>query len=123
MVTPEKSAMPSTTCTILESGKWHAWLDTYQQEKGFYRLNISGEVRLANPGYDLEWAVGPTDRMEPPGLNLFLSAVSKEGMHAQVITDVSVNYEMNTPISSFRHVSIVCGDKLLGQMVDVQLTD
>lgn len=111
------------TCAILKSGKWHAWLDTYPQEKGSYRLNVVGEVRLPSPSYDLVWIVGPTDSMKPPRLSLFLKTLSQGGISAQVITDVTARYEMTTPIAHYHHLSIVCGNKLLEQIIDVQLTD
>jgi len=111
------------TCPIIESEKWHSWLDKYEQQEGSYRLNISGEVLLPNPAYKFKWLVGPTDRMSSPGLRLFLKPIAQAGMAIQVLTTLPVKYELKTPISNYRHVSIYCEDKLLVQIKDVVLTD
>lgn len=111
------------TCPIIESGKWHSWLDKYEQQEGSYRLNISGEILLPNPAYKFKWLVGPTDRMSPPGLRLFLKPIAQEGMAIQVLTTLPVKYELKTPISNYRHVSIYCGKQRLVQIENVMLTD
>lgn len=120
---PSEIAKQPKTCPIVESGKWHAWLDKYEQKSGLYRLNISGEILLPNPAFNLEWSKGPTDRMNPPGLRLFLKPVATDTMAIQVLTSTMAKYEMETPIPNYRHVSIYCEGKLLGKVSDVLLTD
>jgi hypothetical protein len=112
-----------STCPILHSDKWYAWLDKEASKEGQFRLNVSGEITLPNPGFELEWSVGLTDRMRPPGLRLSLVPKSLNQMTIQVLTNVPVKYYMDTPIRQFRHVSIYCGQQQLAQIVDVMLTD
>lgn len=109
----------AATCPIIESGKWHVWLDTHAQESGSFRLNVKGEVTLPNPAYKFEWQVGPTDRMSPPSVRLMLNPISQEGMAIQVLTKMPVNYTMQTRIPHYRNVSVYCGGKLLGEMSDI----
>lgn len=119
----KENVQKTLACPIIESGKWHSWLDKYQQQEGSYRLKLSGEVLLPNPAYKLKWLVGPTDRMNPPGLRLFLKPIALSEMAIQVITTVPVNYELETPISNYRFVSIYCEGKLLAKIENVILTD
>lgn len=113
----------NSTCPVLQSGKWYAWLDKEAQQEGQYRLNVNGEITLPNPGFDIQWSVGPTDRMHPPGLRLSLSPKPSNQMTIQVLTIVPVKYHLETPIAHFRHVSIYCAGKQLAQIPDVMLTD
>lgn len=119
----KKDEKRNTTCPVLKSEKWHAWLDTYQQPEGSYRLKVSGEILLPNPSYKIEWSEGPTDRMTPPGIRLLLNPVEAEGMSIQVITQIKVEYKTETPVPSYKHVSIYCKGKLLAQIQGVTLID
>ncbi|MHA2940406.1 hypothetical protein ACXJY6_19195 [Vibrio sp. RC27] len=111
------------TCPVLKSGKWHAWIDRFQQPEGSYRLNVSGEIQLPNPTYELIWSEGPTDRMTPPSLQLSLKPVQQEGMAIQVISTQTAKHEITTSIPHYRHISVYCEEKLLGKMSDVMLAE
>jgi hypothetical protein len=118
-----QTEQPNISCPILESGKWHAWLDKKTEIEGQYRLNVAGEITLPNPAFDIEWTLGQTDRMQPPGLRLSIMPKQLNQMAMQVITTKPVKYYLETPIGEFRHVSIYCGLQQLTQIVDVMLTD
>jgi hypothetical protein len=116
-------AQQSSSCPIIESGKWHSWLDRHDQPENSYRLQVSGEVLLPNPAYDFTWAEGPTDRMYPPEIRLYLTPIARDEMVIQVLTPMPIKYEMSTLITNYRHVSIYCEGKLLTQITDIKLTD
>ena len=86
-----------------------------------YELYISGEITLPHPGYNIEWLKGPLDRMNPPGLRIILQISESDAMTIQVITPVSVGQRFETPISTFRYISIYCGNKLINQFNDVKV--
>jgi hypothetical protein len=111
------------SCPIIESGKWHAWIDKFTQKKDTKRLIVVGEIVLPTPGFTIDWKQGATDRMSPPSLRLHLSATAPEGMVIQAITPVPVNIDLETPIQYFRSVSVFCGNKKLAEIIDVRLTD
>lgn len=111
-------------CHIYDTRNWHAWLDTFDVAKGKYRLNITGEVDLPSPGYELTWKMGIADRAFPPGQNIMLSAKKPDGrMAIQVITPTAVSLTQEVPYAAYRKVDIFCGDKLLTTITNVQLTD
>ncbi len=120
---PENVVKQKDLCPIIRSDKWHAWLDKYNQKEGSFRLNVSGELTLPNPAYHIEWTAGPIDRMYPPGLRLLLKPKKRDGMSIQVITDVPTSYQMDTPISRYRYVSIYCEGVELAKIENVVLTD
>lgn len=111
------------SCPVIESGKWHAWIDKFTQKKDNNRLIIVGEIILPTPGFTIDWKQGVTDRMNPPSLRLHLSATPPEGMVIQAIASVPVKINLETPIHEFRSVAIFCGDKKLAEIADVRLTD
>jgi hypothetical protein len=111
------------SCPVIESGKWHAWIDKFTQKKGNNRLIVVGEIVLPTPGFTIGWKQGATDRMSPPSLRLHLSATPPEGMVIQAITPVPVNINLETPIHEFRSVIIFCGNEKLAEITDVRLTD
>ena len=119
----EVTAHSNASCPILKSGKWYARLDKFTKKYGQYRLHINGEVIMPNPGFAMQWSVGPTDRMQPPALRLSLLPKASDLMVIQVLTTVPVKYSLDTPISEFSNISIFCEEKLLSQIEGVTLTD
>lgn len=117
------AAIRGVSCPILKSDKWHAWFDRFTEKDGQYRLNVNGEVIMPHPGFTMQWSVGPTDRMHPPGLKLSLLPKASDMMVIQVLTTVPVKYYLETPISEFSRVSIFCGEKLLSRIEGVTATD
>ena len=104
-------------CPVIETRNWHAWIDGFGEEE--LRLNISGEVDLPTPGYQVEWQQGILDRRQPPTQRISLSLIPPEAMVIQVITPTKVNFTMATSILEYRSVMIYCGDQLLAEIPDV----
>lgn len=116
----------SESCAVLQSDKWHAWLDRYSNKESDqyeYRLNLVGEVILPNPGYSIDWSVGPMDRRAPPGIRINLLTTPSDNPTIQVLTPMKAEFTMDTPVKFFRSVSVYCGEGLLVEIPDVQLTD
>ncbi len=104
-------------CPVIASRNWHAWIDRVAENEP--RLNISGEVDLPTPGYQVEVKPGILDRRQPPAQRFSLSFTPPEGIVAQVITPTKVSYTMPTSILEYRSIMIYCGDKLLVEIPDV----
>lgn len=115
---PNKEVAQNTVnCPVMESRNWHAWIDRNEENEA--SLNISGEVDLPTPGYQVTWQPGILDRRQPPTQRFAISLTPPEGMVAQVITPTEISYEMPTQILEYRSVAIYCGDKLLAEIPDV----
>ncbi len=110
-------------CAVIKSEKWHAWLDKYHENEGKNRLLVSGIITLPNPSYTIEWSSGPTDRMRPPTLRLRLTVDEVSNGSIQVISKVPVKFTMPTSLNQYRKVLVFCGDELLAEIPDVQMTD
>ena len=106
-----------SSCPVMGSRNWHAWIDRVAENES--RLNISGEVDLPTPGYQVEVKPGILDRRKPPAQRFSLSFTPPDGIVAQVITPTKVSYTMSTSILEYRSVIIYCGDKLLAEIPDV----
>ncbi len=104
-------------CPVITSRNWHAWIDRAAENEP--RLNISGEVDLPTPGYQVEVKPGILDRRQPPAQRFSLSFTPPDGIVAQVITSTQVSYTMPTSILEYRSVMIYYGDKLLAEIPDV----
>lgn len=113
----------SSSCPAIDNRNWHAWIDRMPGPGATTTLNISGEVDLPTPGYELRLRAGPADRMMPPGQRFALEWQAPQGIVTQVITATQVTYREPTPYSSLRSVTISCGGKELATIPDVMLTE
>ncbi len=111
----------NSSCTVTQSRNWQAWIDNVGD--GELRLNISGEVDMPTPNYQVEWKPGILDRRQPPAQRISFSPIPPEGVAIQVITPTKVNYTMPTTINEYRSVMIYCGDTLLTEIPNVTLED
>ena len=109
--------LSNSSCPAIDSRNWHAWIDRIGEDEP--RLNITGEVDLPTPGYQVEWQPGISDRRNPPAQRISISFAPPEGIVAQVITPTEVSFTMPSPILEYRSVMIYCGDKLLAEIPDV----
>lgn len=116
-----KPTNTTTSCPIVESRNWHAWIDRVAENEP--RLVISGEVDLPTPGYEVEWRSRILDRRQPPAQGLSIFFTPPNGIVAQVITPTEVSFTMPSPVLEYRSVMIYCGDKLLADIPDVTPTD
>ncbi len=110
-------------CPILESNKWHAWLDRYTDQEQTYRLNVVAEVTMPTPGYQFAWREGPLDRRQPPSLRLFLTPTPPEGLVTQVLSTEPLEYQSMSKNREYRSIIVVCAEEVIAEIVDVQLTD
>ena len=116
--TTEEVNQPEQTISCpMESRNWLASIDRTTEDEP--RLNISGEVDLPTPGYQVEWQPGILDRKNPPTQRISISFIPPEGIVTQVITPTEVSFTMPSPIPKYRSVAIYCSDKLLTDISDV----
>lgn len=122
--TPEApQPMEKPACPVIDSGNWHAWIDKMPGPGATPTLNISGEIDLPTPGYEVKLVAGPADRMMPPGQRFDLELTKPDGMVAQVVTPTAVKYREPTPYDRMRLVRISCGGKVLATIPDVMITE
>lgn len=108
-------------CPVIESIKWHAWLDHSKQKNNSYHLNVSGELLLPNPAYNFTWSIVPTDNLPPHRLALSLKPILQAEMIIQVFTIKSVKYTLETSINNYQSISVYCEGKLSTQIENVML--
>lgn len=114
-------AQDTTDCPVMESRNWHAWIDRASEDEA--RLNISGEIDLPTPGYQVTWQPGILDRRQPPTQRFVVSLTPPENMVIQVITPTKVNYKMPTKILEYGSVAIYCENELIAEIPDVTLQE
>ncbi len=115
------SAMAASSCPVISSGKWHAWIDRFPG-KGINRLVVVGSVELPSPGYRWRMVKAGGLRGRPPLQELRLELDPPEGIVAQVVTPVDVRGEAKTAFSNLR-VMVSCGGKRLAYFDEVVITD
>ena len=119
--TEEVNQPEQKTSCPMESHNWQASIDRVTEDEP--RLNISGEVDLPTPGYQVEWQPGILDRKNPPTQRLSISFIPPEGAVIQVITPTEVSFTMPSKILKYSSVAIYCGDKLLADITNVMLNE
>lgn len=122
-VIPESSAEANKTknpisCPAMESRNWQAWIDGVAENEP--QLNISGEIDLPTPGYQVEWQPGILDRSNPPTQRISIILTPPEGIVIQVVTPSEVSFTMGSPVLEYRSVEIYCDDRLLVDISDVK---
>lgn len=103
-------------CPVIDSRDWTARIEGDV-------LRVSGEIDLPTPGYAVSWKEGPADRRMPPAQHLLLELAAPEGMVAQVIDTVSVEYEGAATYPEYRSILVRCGDQVLAAIVDIEHSD
>ena len=107
-------------CPAIGAGHFEAWLDAMPGPGGSHAsLNISGKVDLPTPGYRLELAAGPADRMMPPSQRFRLVAWPPPGMAAQVVTTSEVHYRAPAQYPAYRSLIILCGERVLATITHI----
>ncbi|WDI32038.1 hypothetical protein PUV54_02390 [Hyphococcus flavus] len=108
-----------TTCPIVDSRGWKAWVNAMPGPDAQRTLIVMGEVDTPTPGYTFEWSVGVADRSAIPMQRLHLTATPPDGMAAQVITTEEVRYDGPAIAEQYRAVVVMCGEELLADITDV----
>ena len=112
-----------SSCAVVDSRNWHAWVDVMPGPDSAPRLHVSGEVDMPTPGYVFEWREGAADRSATPVQRLILEATPPDGMTAQVITPEQVKYEGPAIARMYRGVIVLCGGAVLADLPDVSITE
>lgn len=108
-------------CPVLASRGWSAWINAMPGPGAKPTLHITGEVDLPTPGFKLELIEGPMDRMMPPGQRFSLAATKPDGMVAQVVTPMPVNYTAEAKSQQYGSITIGCGGKVLAHIENIQI--
>ena len=108
-----------TTCLIVASRDWRAWINAMPGPDAVRTLIVEGVVDTPTPGYTFEWEAGMADRSAIPMQRLHLTATPPDGMAAQVITTETVRYEGPAIAENYRAVAVMCGEVLLADITDV----
>lgn len=95
-------------CPVRLVGEWEAWVDA--EPPGPRTLHISGQAEAPTPGYEVSWRVGFADRAMPPGQHMYLDVTPPDGMVAQVITPMKLNYEGEAVYPEYRAAIVHCGE-------------
>jgi len=107
-------------CPIYETRDWIASIKQASSGDKPFDLLITGVVDLPNPSYETTFRPGPMDRRLPPAFTVFLDAKSTGGIGVQVIDPRPVSFQWQTAITSFRSVSVVCGERVLVEFENVE---
>ena len=83
-------------------------------------LNISGEITLPTSGYTISVRAGPLDRRQPPTQRVILDLVKPDGPALQVLTMEAVSGQLSDALPAYRAVMIVCGDKALAEIANIE---
>ncbi len=110
-------------CPVIESKNWHAWIDPKPSGQDSFVLNISGDIDLPTPAYQVTLTAGPMNRKMPPDQRFDLQAKPTGGMAAQVITLVPVRYREATPYSHYGSIMIFCDGQELATIRDVTIME
>ena len=105
-------------CPVIESRNWSARVT--RGAAGERRLHVAGEIDLPTAGYTADWSEGPADRRMPPAKHLILELAEPDGMAAQVITSMAVEYEGDAIYPEYRAILVRCGDVVLASITDIE---
>jgi hypothetical protein len=105
-----RGAPGANTCPVEFIGEWKAWVDA--MPPGPNMLIVRGQVVAPTPGYQAVWREGFADRRLPPGQHFFLEFTPPDGVVAQVITTMDVEYRNEAAYPEYRAVIVHCGDDM-----------
>ncbi len=111
-------------CPVIDSRNWAAWIDKMPgPEADGPRLRITGEIDLPTPGFTVDWREGPADRAMPPGQRMMLSLIPPDGMVAQVVTTMAVDYAGKAAFDAYRVIYVVCEGKGIAEITDIGVAE
>jgi hypothetical protein len=105
-------------CPVIESRNWSARVT--RGAAGERRLHVAGEIDLPTPGYTADFSEGPADRRMPPAQHLILELGEPDGMAAQVVTSMAVEYEGDAIYPEYRAILVRCGDVVLASITHIE---
>lgn len=106
-------------CPVLESSDWNAWLNKIPGTESA-SLNISAKVVLPSAGYNISLVNGPLDRRQPPTQRVRLDIVKP--VSPSRVSPVTQDLVGKLPAftKSYHSIMIICGDKVLENITDIQ---
>lgn len=110
---------PVSSCPVIESRTWAAWVNAMPGPKAANTLIVTGEIVLPTPGYTATLTAGMADRSARPVQQLILTLTPPDGVVAQVLTPTSVRYEGPAISQQYSGVRIMCGGAMLTEIDDV----
>jgi hypothetical protein len=116
---PPPKPAPVTSCPVIESSNWAAWVNAMPGPGATKELIATGEVTMPTPGYTLTLTAGMADRSATPVQQLILTATPPAGPVTQVLTTEKVRYQGPAITMTYRAVRIMCGGQMLGEVPDV----
>ena len=108
-------------CPVVASRNWQAWINAIPGPDAVRTLNVTGEVDLPTPGYEIEVIAGPADRSAIPTQRLIIKTTPPSGMVTQVVTPETVSYAGPTIAQQYRAIMVLCGDQMIGEITDIPL--
>lgn len=112
-------SQPSAECPVIESRAWAAWVNAMPGPGAKAELIATGEIVVPTPGYRATLTAGAADRSATPVQQLILDLTPPSGPVAQVLTTESVRYQGPAISMQYRGVRIMCGGKMLTEIMDV----
>ncbi len=120
---PEPTAPPKpdpvTSCPVIESRDWAAWVNAMPGPGAKAQLIATGQVTMPTPGYTVTLTAGIADRSATPTQQLILTATPPSGPVTQVLTTQPVRYQGPAISMQYRAVRIMCGGQMLSEIDDV----
>ncbi|WOI52546.1 hypothetical protein [Parvularcula sp. LCG005] len=112
----------ASSCPIMKSRDWQAWVDAVPGAEAQRTLRISGQVDLPTPGYSWSFKEGVADRSATPRQTLMLELTPPDGMVTQVVTTEQIDYSGPALAPSYRAIVITCQGETIAEVTDVSET-
>ncbi|MEX6634167.1 hypothetical protein [Hyphococcus lacteus] len=106
-------------CPVIASRDWQAWINAMPGPDAVRSLNVTGEIDLPTPGYEIEVIAGAADRSAIPTQRIILKATPPSGMVTQVVTPETVTYSGPVIAQQYRSIMVLCGDQMIAEITDI----
>jgi hypothetical protein len=101
-------------CQGVETRDWYAWNDTMPPKPDSF--HVVGEVRVANPGVEVELVPRHPQGKSSKTLLLDLVLVQRPGMWPQIMTWKQARYDKVLVGSGYKNVEVYCGDDVIAKI-------
>ena len=112
------SLPPPTSCPVLRSSEWQAWVNAMPGPNARPELVATGKVVVPTGGYTFRWGSPRVMESYPVQVSVELIPVPPQGAASQALVthDVRGEWPMAPPVGSF---SVTCGGRVLGRVSPV----
>lgn len=109
---------PGTTCPVIESSKWKAWVDAMPGPTSRPRLVVTGRVTVPTGGWRFAWRDVRVMESHPVQVAAELEAIPPAGPATQALVthDVHLDWPVPPPVGT---VTIRCGGRVLATIDSV----